>query len=239
MCVCVCVCVCDAGSSEYESASQRSSSSGPEENSLHTALEGQATLGRMAPESTGQDRDASHSAVPSPDPSISPPGQITTQQSRKQDSRPERCNSVAGSELRPPRRPPADGYSLSYPRSHRREPSDPGEGGSPSRIHHRRIHSLSISGYSSRSTSAYSTLSERSERAAAAAEDTESLLSLRTRVTTQSRVEQSRVDTSSVIDELLQANDISRSADEEALGLQIYVDQSKGDCVVAGPNLDR
>lgn len=156
------------------------------------------------------------------------------------NSHPEQSNSVAGSELQLLRRPPADGYSLSYPRSHRREPNDSGGRGSPSRTQHRRIHSITISGgYSCRSTSAYSTQSERSERAVAATEEIESLLSSRTRMTTQSQVEQSRVDTSSVIDELWQNSDLSRSAEEESPGLQIYVDRSKGDLVVAGPDLDR
>lgn len=144
-------------------------------------------------------------------------------------------SSVASSELWALRRPPSDGYSLSYPRSRRREPTD-----SPSRVHHRRINSLSISGYSSRSMSAYSTLSERSERPAVATEETESLTSSRTRATTQSQVEQSRVDTSRVIDELMQESDLSRSAEEEPSQLQMYVDRSnKGGLVVAGPNLER
>lgn len=147
-------------------------------------------------------------------------------------------NSEASSDLWALRRPPSDGYSLSYPRSRRREPTD--STSSPSRVHHRRIHSLSISGYTSRSMSAYSTLSECSERPAVAAEETESLLSSRTRATTQSQVEQSRVDTSRVIDELMKESDLSRSAEEEPSQLQMYVDRSnKGGLVVAGPNLER
>ena len=209
----------NVGSSKYESASQHSSSSshGPALESQTAALE---TCERNeTPSDTQNSRRLS----------------VT----ERIESRPERSNSVAGSELRLLRRPPPDGYSLSYPRSHHREPSDAGASGSPSRIHHRRIHSLSISGNSSRSTSAYSTLSERSERATVTNEETESI---QTRATTQSQMEQSRADTSSVINELLQqqASDLSRSAEEEPPGLQIYVDRSKGDqVVVAGPNMER
>lgn len=217
----------DSGSSEYESASQHSSSSGQEKNPPNTLLESQTTHGEAGDVSSGQVKDASYGK-----------GFLDTLD-LNDNSHPEQSNSVAGSELQLLRRPPADGYSLSYPRSHRREPNDSGGRGSPSRTQHRRIHSITISGYSCRSTPAYSTQSERSERAVAATEEIESLLSSRTRMTTQSQVEQSRVDTSSVIDELWQNSDLSRSAEEESPGLQIYVDRSKGDLVVAGPDLDR
>ena len=216
-------CSCGIGSSKYESASQHSSSS-----SHGPALEIQTA----APETCRSKESCGLDTHTGCELSVTEKG----------ESRPERSNSVAGSELRLLRHPPPDGYSLSYPRSRHREPGDAGTGGSPSRIHHRRIHSLSISGNSSRSTSAYSTLSERSERATVATEETESVLSSRTRVTTQSQMEQSRADTSSVINELLQqqASDLSRSAEEEPSGLQIYVDRSKGDqVVVAGPNMER
>ena len=223
-----------AGSSEYESAGQHSSTSSLERDlALTTSLDKSRTPQEKedhrgkecaAQNTNAVDRDTFRSTV-----------------SKLGETLPERSNSVIGNEIRQHQRPPpADGYSLSYPRSRRREPGDlgsMGKGGSPLRAHHRRIHSLSISANSSRSTSAYSTLSERSERTSGV-DDSESILSSRTRVTAQSRMEQSRVDTSSVINELLQDSDLSRS-DGEAAGLQIYVDRTKGECVVAGPDLQR
>lgn len=206
------------GSSEYESASQHSSSSEKDTNQII------ATVPTQCP-----DQDKSSSDC------------VTT------DNLPERSNSVAGTELQLPRRPPTDGYSLSYPRSHRRNSSEYSiTTGSPSRTHHRRIQSLSISAYSSRSTSAYSTLSERSAHvppitAGVGDDDIESIISSRTRITTQSQVEQSRVDTSSVINELLQQQEsnLCCSAEEEPGGLKMYVNKSKGDIVVAGPDMER
>ena len=199
-----------AGSSEYESASQHSSASSHEMKGTET-----------------KDSQMCHSAKDKP-----------AYVGQNADSRAERSNSVAESELRLPTQLPPDSYSLSYPRFHRRE-SGSGSG-SPSKVQHRRIQSLSITPNSSRSTSAYSTLSERSAHAVAT-EDTESLVSTRTRVTTQTQVEQSRVDAGSVIDELLQQqqSDLGCSAEEEPPGLQIYVDRSKGDVVVAGADMER
>ena len=215
-----CCAVGDTGSSEYESASQHSSSSTEEK----TAAQKTTTYESAVSENTGEDKAVG----------------CSSSLDQRAEGRSERSNSVAGSELHIPQRTAADGYSLSYPRSHRREPSDSAATGSPSRVHHRRIHSLSISVNSSRSTSAYSTLSERSAPVVAA-EDTESVLSSRTRVTTQTQVEQSRVDTSSVIDELLQqqASTLSASVEEEPPGLQIYVDRSKGGVIVAGADMER
>lgn len=216
----------NAGSSEYESASQHSSSSGREKDPPVILMESQTPKGSqdVTTDNLARDKDTS-SSKGSPD-----------TLDLKHASHPG--NSVGSSELWALRRPPSDGYSLSYPRSRRREPTD--STSSPSRVHHRRINSLSISGYSTRSMSAYSTLSERSEHPAVAAEETESLISSRTRATTQSQVEQSRVDTSRVIDELMQESDLSRSAEEEPSQLQMYVDRSnKGGLVVAGPNLER
>lgn len=209
-----------AGSSEYESASQHSSSGDREKKSPVISTESQ-TQEEIKDITTEKDTGSSRKLPDNLD-----------------SKHPKRGNSVTGSELWVLQRPLSDGYSLSYPRSHRREPTD--STSSPSRVHHRRINSLSISGYSSRSTSAYSTLSERSERPTVATEDSESLISSRTRATTQSQVEQSRVDTSRVIDELMQESDLSRSAEEEPSQLQMYVDRSnKGGLVVAGPNLER
>lgn len=202
-------CQC-AGSSEYESASQHSSSSGQDTKvNKDVKTENGGTV-------------------------------VTEKPAGQADSRAERSNSVAGSELRLlPAQLPPDSYSLSYPRFHRRE-SGNSNSGSPSKVQHRRIQSLSITPNSSRSTSAYSTLSERSAHVVAS-EETESVISTRTRVTTQSQVEQSRVDPTSVIDELLQQqqSDLGCSAEEEPPGLQIYVDRSKGDVVVAGANMER
>ena len=221
-----------AGSSEYESAGQHSSSSSVERE-LPRKLE-------EKPKRQSAELETPASTTDTPmEPAVAKPKPVN-----KSDSLPERSNSVACSELML-NRPPVESYSLSYPRSHRREASDvaAGEGGSPLRAHHRRIHSLSISGYSSRSTSAYSTLSERSERAVT--DDTESLHSSKTRVSVQamsSRVEHSRVDTNSVINELLKGHDLRRSEEDEEAGgggLKIYVDRNRGDCVVAGPDLER
>jgi hypothetical protein len=200
----------DSGSSEYESASQHSSASSHEMKGTETKDSQMCHPAKDKPAYVGQNAD----------------------------SRAERSNSVAESELRLPTQLPPDSYSLSYPRFHRRE-SGSGSG-SPSKVQHRRIQSLSITPNSSRSTSAYSTLSERSAHAVAT-EDTESLVSTRTRVTTQTQVEQSRVDAGSVIDELLQQqqSDLGCSAEEEPPGLQIYVDRSKGDVVVAGADMER
>ena len=202
-----------SGSSEYESASQHSSSSSQ-------GITASAEMRTKAPDKT----------------KLSPAQEILRRE--KTDSRAQRSNSVAGSELRLPPRFPPENYSLSYPRFHRRETGD--LSGSPSRVQHRRIQSLSISPTvnSSRSTSGYSTLSERSAPVVVP-EDTESVLSSKSRATTQTQVEQSRVDTGSVIDELLRQGDISRSVEEESPGLQIYVDRSRGDVVVAGPDMER
>lgn len=218
----------NAGSSEYESASQQSSSSGREKDPPVILMKGQTPEGCQEVTSDNLARNKNSSGIKGSPDTIE----------LKHASHSEGGNSVANSELWALRQPPSDGYSLSYPRLRRREPTD--SACSPSRVHHRRIQSISICGYSSRSTSAHSTLSERAERPAVATEETESLNSLRTRATTQSQVEQSRVDTSRVIDELMQESDLSRSAEEESSQLQMYVDRSnKGGLVVAGPNLER
>lgn len=107
---------------------------------------------------------------------------------------------------------------------------------------HRRQQSL-VSGQSSKSTSAYSTLSERSG-ASMEGGDVESISgSLRGRLTilaTSSRVEQSRVDPQAVINNLFSGQTFdSKEADKVGGGLKIYVDRNSGTVTLAGPNLDR
>ena len=209
-----------AGSSEYESASQHSSASGKEIDTTEQVKVKTATS--EPPKVCDASRD-----------------KLAGSLGGKGESRAERSNSVAGGEVRLLAKLPAEHYSLSYPRFHRREAGDSG-GGSPSRVQHRRMQSLCISPTvnSSRSTSAYSTLSERSAPVVAL-DDNESVLSSKTRVTTQTQVEQSRVPTSSVIEELLQQGDLTRSLEEEPSGLQIYVDRRRGDVVLAGRDMER
>lgn len=107
---------------------------------------------------------------------------------------------------------------------------------------HRRQQSL-VSGQSSKSTSAYSTLSERSG-ASMESGDVESMSgSLRGRLTllaTSSRVEQSRVDPQAVINNLFSGHTFDSKEAEKAGGeLKIYVDRNSGTVTVAGTNLDR
>ena len=125
---------------------------------------------------------------------------------------------------------------------HRRQPSEPvtfmSGHHSPQRAH-RRQQSL-LSGNSSMSTSAYSTLSERSM--AGLEDDTGSTRSRLSLVPPSSRVEQSRFDPESVVELLLQGLDFSKREEEEegsGGGLQIYVDKMLGTVHLAGPDLDR
>lgn len=127
------------------------------------------------------------------------------------------------------------------PRQHKRQPSEPvvmtTSNYSPLRVH-KRQQSL-LSGNSSMSTSAYSTLSERSM--AGFEDDTGSTRSRLSLVPPSSRVEQSRFDPESVVDRLLQGLDFSKREEEEGAGggLQIYVDKMLGTVHLAGPDLDR
>ncbi len=108
---------------------------------------------------------------------------------------------------------------------------------------HRRQQSL-VSGQSSKSTSAYSTLSERST-AGSIIEGTgdDGSNSLRGRHgTLSSRVEQSRVDSQSVVDNLFSSLNFSRSEAElngDQGGLRLYVDKSRGTVTLAASSLDR
>lgn len=103
---------------------------------------------------------------------------------------------------------------------------------------HRRQQSL-VSGQSSKSTSAYSTLSERStgswEDGESMSGSTRSRLSL---LPPSARVEHSRVDAQSVIEQLFQNHDFqSKEEGEESVGLKIYVDKSHGTVTVTGHDL--
>lgn len=129
---------------------------------------------------------------------------------------------------------------------HRRLGSWSQVGGSHTSPHpskHKRQQSL-VSGQSSKSTSAYSTLSERS---GGSIEDGDSISgSLRGKLTllpTSSRVEQSRVDPQAVINNLFSAHTFESTMREregcEEEGLKIYVDKNSGTVTLAGPNLDR
>ena len=113
---------------------------------------------------------------------------------------------------------------------------------------HRRQQSL-VSGHSSKSTSAYSTLSERStagsmEGGGGEADSMGGSLRGRPAVvaSTSSRVEQSRVNPQAVIDNLFSSHNFSRSEaglNRDQGGLKLYVDKSLGTVTLAGPNLDR
>lgn len=107
---------------------------------------------------------------------------------------------------------------------------------------HRRQQSL-VSGQSSKSTSAYSTLSERSGGSVEPGDGDSITGSLRGRLTllaTSSRVEQSRVDPQAVINNLFSGQTFdSKETDKGGGGLKIYVDRNSGTVTVAGPNLDR
>ena len=113
---------------------------------------------------------------------------------------------------------------------------------SPHHKHQRQL-SLSTSGHTSKSTSAYSTLSERSTASLQLeGQETESICSNRSRISLlpSSRVEQSRVDAKSVVEKLFQTHDLLRTDEEEGSGgLKIYVDKNRGTVTVAGPDLDR
>lgn len=117
--------------------------------------------------------------------------------------------------------------------------------GFPLRVQHKRYQSVSISGNSSKSvsaaSSAYSTLSEKSG-ASLEVHETESICSQRSRISLlpSTRVEQSRVDVKSVVDELFQSHDLSHVDEEEGSeGLKIYVDKDRGTVTLAGTHLDR
>lgn len=123
--------------------------------------------------------------------------------------------------------------------------SQVGRANTPPNTMHKRQLSL-VSGQSSKSTSAYSTLSERSGGSAEVG-DTESISgSLRGRLTliaTSSRVEQSRVDPNAVVDDLFSGHKFDsteQEAEERGGGLKIYVDKNLGTVTLAGlANLDR
>ena len=116
-----------------------------------------------------------------------------------------------------------------------------GQGGSPLKVQHKRYQSITLSGTTSKSTSAYSTMSEKS--LLLESHETESLCSQRTRSTVfpSIRVEQSRVDNKSVVDALFQSHDLSRTdeEDESRGGLKLFVDKSKGTVTVTGEDLER
>lgn len=107
---------------------------------------------------------------------------------------------------------------------------------------HRRQQSL-VSGQSSKSTSAYSTLSERSGTSMEAGDGDSISLTLKGRLTllaTSSRVEQSRVNPQAVINHLFSGHNFDSSSEtEKGGGLKIYVDKNLGTVTLAGPNLDR
>ena len=115
---------------------------------------------------------------------------------------------------------------------------------------HRRQQSL-VSGQSSKSTSAYSTLSERSTAGSMeeGGGEVDSMYgSLRGRPamasSTSSRVEQSRVNPHAVIENLFSIGNVSHHEEAELVdqdqgGLKIYVDRNLGTITLAGPHLDR
>lgn len=112
---------------------------------------------------------------------------------------------------------------------------------------HRRQQSL-VSGQSSKSTSAYSTLSERSGTSMEGGDADAMSASLRGRLTliaTSSRVEETRVDPQAVINNLFSGHTFDGNETERGGGggggggLKIYVDKKSGTVTVAGPNLDR
>ena len=148
----------------------------------------------------------------------------------------------AGNTLRPPELTATNVSTLpGSPRQHKRQPSEPvvmtSSNYSPLRAH-KRQQSL-LSGNSSMSTSAYSTLSERSM--AGFEDDTGSTRSRLSLVPPSSRVEQSRFDPESVVDKLFQDLDFSKREEEEGAGggLQIYVDKMLGTVHLAGSDFDR
>ena len=104
---------------------------------------------------------------------------------------------------------------------------------------HRRQQSL-VSG-SSKSTSAYSTLSERSGGSLeAVAVESGSLRGHLAMLSTNSKMEESRVDPKAVIDNLFSGHNFSSSETElGGGGLQIYFHKNTGSVTLAGPNLDR
>lgn len=142
----------------------------------------------------------------------------------------------------------ADGSSVELPPSglmqHRRLGSWSQVGGAntPPHTTHRRQLSL-VSGQSSKSTSAYSTLSERSGGSVEGGDMDSISGSLKGRLTllaTSSRVEQSRVNPQTVIDDLFSGHTFHKTETEGGgEGLKIYVDKNRGTITVAGTNLDR
>ena len=148
-----------------------------------------------------------------------------------------RSNSVGGEST-----PEVNGFHSLPGVSHRRQTSLGvlATGGSSSPLRqHRRQQSL-VSGQSSKSTSAYSTLSERStgsweDETGSISGSTFSRLSL---LPPSARVEQSRVNAQSVIEQLFKNHDfLAREEGEEEGGLKIYVDKSAGTATVTGHDL--
>ena len=151
-----------------------------------------------------------------------------------------RSNSI-GSELQ---RPNGTTHLLPPPgpggRSHRRQGSlgvISGSGSFPLRIH-KRYQSLSMAGSSSKSTS----LSERF-LGNLECHETASICSQRSRISLlpSSRVEQSRTNTKTIIEDLFQTHDLSHTEEDEgSSGLKLYVDKDQGTITVAGvADLDR
>ena len=150
---------------------------------------------------------------------------------------------------------PGGSGSIGRMQSHRRQASIPvmsTGGGSLTRAHHRRQQSLTIVGVGVGSAKATPTHSPSVIKAGAAASrsvsslegpDTESICSQRSRLSLfpSSRVEHSRVNTESIIDQLFESHDLSKVDEEEGAtgGLKIYVDKSRGTVTLAGTDLDR
>lgn len=146
-----------------------------------------------------------------------------------------RSNSVGG-ESTPEMS--ATGFNSLPGLSHRRQTSLGIVGNHSPLRQHKRQQSL-VSGQSSKSTSAYSTLSERStgswEDGESISGSTRSRLSL---LPPSARVEQTRVDAQSVIEQLFQNHDILAKEEEvEEGGLKMYVDKNSGTVTVAGHDL--
>ena len=121
--------------------------------------------------------------------------------------------------------------------------SQASNGRSPSGMH-RRQQSL-VSNQSSKSTSAYSTLSERSTAGSVIEGGDGDYMSSSLRArhgTLSSRVEQSRVDPQAVVDSLFSSHTFSHSEAQlngDQGGLKLYVDKSLGTVTLAGTNLDQ
>ena len=161
--------------------------------------------------------------------------------------RSNRSNSVGSDLDRPGRVMLLRSGNMEGVQQHRRQASLgvlTGTGSSSPSRHHRRQNSL-VSGYSSKSTSAYSTLSEKSMGSLEAHYETASIASINIRsrmplFPTSSRVEQSRVDAQSVVDKLFDSHDLTYTEEEgTGEGLTLYVDKNGGTLQLAGRDLER